>query len=277
MDICVRSGDVDRAYNLLKNPTFLPASASLGNPSSDVSAAPSAVAARAGTADISPGGSLEAGTADDLGEVGKGGTTIVDEDAVGQKEDDVGGLLSLLSNGVRGGDGTTGSASMNRTLSALNSEALTAGDVEADEMRLPSGLIDPTEAAPAPPAPAPAAATAVVMTLEAGVEEGAERIPSSSVDAVAGKERLEAENSGDGGEGPYEGGDRGKLVRPSVEAFTSVLTGFAGVGDKDRALAVFQQVRRSRTPPPKPRPRRFLLGGGGVRFPPYMSKILRKK
>lgn len=35
-----------------------------------------------------------------------------------------------------------------------------------------------------------------------------------------------------------------RLMRPSVEAFTSVLTGFAGVGDKDRALAVFQQVRR---------------------------------
>lgn len=54
-------------------------------------------------------------------------------------------------------------------------------------------------------------------------------------------------DSGDndrGGRGRGEGRrqEAGKLVRPSVEAFTSVLTGFAGVGDKDRALAVFQQV-----------------------------------
>lgn len=47
------------------------------------------------------------------------------------------------------------------------------------------------------------------------------------------------------GRGGRGGGRRqaaGNLARPSVEAFTSVLTGFAGVGDKDRALAVFQQV-----------------------------------
>lgn len=66
---------------------------------------------------------------------------------------------------------------------------------------------------------------------------------------VAGKSDPErgVRDMGVGGEGA---GGGVRLVRPSVEAFTSVLTGFAGVGDKDRALAVFQQVRIPGVDPP---------------------------
>ncbi|CAN0498152.1 unnamed protein product, partial [Ectocarpus sp. 8 AP-2014] len=60
---------------------------------------------------------------------------------------------------------------------------------------------------------------------------------SATAAAEAGADAGGVEGTSPGGAGKETG-----LVRPSVEAFTSVLTGFAGVGDKDRALAVFQQM-----------------------------------
>lgn len=69
-------------------------------------------------------------------------------------------------------------------------------------------------------------------------------LPQPGRDAGSATAAEEAGTDAGGVEGTSPGG-AGKeagLVRPSVEAFTSVLTGFAGVGDKDRALAVFQQV-----------------------------------
>ncbi|CBN79142.1 conserved unknown protein [Ectocarpus siliculosus] len=76
---------------------------------------------------------------------------------------------------------------------------------------------------PLPPPPQPgcdAGSAATAATAEAGADAGGG-----------------VEGTSPGGAGKETG-----LVRPSVEAFTSVLTGFAGVGDKDRALAVFQQM-----------------------------------
>ncbi|CAM9879311.1 unnamed protein product [Ectocarpus sp. 12 AP-2014] len=68
--------------------------------------------------------------------------------------------------------------------------------------------------------------------------------PQSGRDAGSATAAAEAGADAGGVEGTSPGGERKEagLVRPSVEAFTSVLTGFAGVGDKDRALAVFQQM-----------------------------------
>lgn len=57
----------------------------------------------------------------------------------------------------------------------------------------------------------------------------------------SGEERIDGAMNEDHAQ--RRAGEQGRLARPSVEAFTSVLTGFAGVGDKARALAVFQQVR----------------------------------
>lgn len=148
VDICVRSGDLDRAYNLLKNPTLFTPS-----PPPTPPAAPGAGGGWAGAVDEVVG---ETGAADTVGS-------------------------------ARGGDGE-------------------------DET---------TEPAPELQEEREAAATAATAT--GGSREG------------------EA--------GAWRGVG---LVRPSVEAFTSVLTGFAGVGDKDRALAVFQQVRQSNHDHPVP-------------------------
>lgn len=151
VDICVRSGDLDRAYNLLKNPSLFPGVGGIGD--------------RAGAVDDEAG--VDTGAADMVDSPWREGA---DEDRNG------------------GGDGR----------------------YEGEE-----------------------------ATAEG---EGGR--------SVAGAEATGGYGEGDGGAWRGVG-----LVRPSVEAFTSVLTGFAGVGDKDRALAVFQQVRQhgsNKCPCPSP-------------------------
>lgn len=160
VDICVRSGDLDRAYRLLKNPTLYPSSS------------PGA------TAPLGGGGGDWAGAVDKVDvEVEIGAADMVDS--------------PWGEGGDEGGVGDSG--------------------YEAE---------------------------GVAVEVEVGRAAGAAAVGAGAT----------------GGYGEAEGGAwRGVgLVRPSVEAFTSVLTGFAGVGDKDRALAVFQQVRQ------RPRHHNFL-------------------
>ncbi|CAM9857198.1 unnamed protein product, partial [Laminaria digitata] len=81
---------------------------------------------------------------------------------------------------------------------------------------------------------------------EAGEEAGGAAAAAGARGRAAGEGAARG-GGGGGGRGEAGGGEVGgagevPLVRPSVQAFTSVLTGFAGVGDKDRALAVFQQM-----------------------------------
>ena len=222
MDICVRSGEVDRAYKLLKNPDLVLAPASPGTPLREelddkaTSPEPVVTANRAGTREgrVEGSGAEGVAIAQELG-AGKGDAVVVtgererDGDAEKENEDDVEGLLSLLTDREGDNEGfRAGSASVGRPTagSEATAKADTSADARGDASLPPASLIDP----------------------------------------VANEEKVSVTGrSGDVGEraASRSKGSGGVLPRPSVEAFTSVLTGFAGVGDKDRALAVFQQAR----------------------------------
>lgn len=198
VDICVRSGDLDRAYNLLKNPTLFPA-ASFTSPS------PPPLAA----------------FGDDSGGLVGGGDSAEGVTVDGEVDVDVDvgvGATDMMDSpwGDGGGSGE-----------------YETGDFQA---RVEGEEVAPTSATAAPTTITTTNDVESRRELEGG--EGGGR-GNGGMGMKGGEEDAEAEVEAEAEVGGV------RLVRPSVEAFTSVLTGFAGVGDKDRALAVFQQVRGS--------------------------------
>lgn len=285
MDICVRCGDLDRAYKLLKNPTLFPraapaagrgrldaseldknASMSPADPQevSSASRAASGATAAAIREDRAPEGLVDNARSTLVGAEGT-------MDAVRPAE--VSGMGEPGGETLKGDKSSPGRR-RRRTESSGFTVGAEAGVVDRENMVEPETMDEPAQGWRDDP-DAGARATAGSTTLEddiSGVRGG--RAKSGMKNRIEGsRESLPAdggglkedvdvrrgtvgrgddgfieaegvvENQGSGfGEGRKQGDGGVMLVRPSVEAFTSVLTGFAGVGNKDRALAVFQQV-----------------------------------
>lgn len=250
----MRSGELDRAYDLLKSPTLFPAASSASMEAS----------AWGGVDDnFVPGGlqkreEIEEG----MGEGGSGGAGevgIEKEMAVGHlgEEAGVAGVPAPLEAGTTAAAATAAAAAAIVASRPGSVDGVPGGGRGEEGSDARGGAVDPVAAGNVAETTGEGVDSAGVDSAGGGGVEGGGSYYGGRVGGQWGVKGQVGEREGDGerrtagaGAAAAAGGGVGEeggvlLARPSVQAFTSVLTGFAGVGDKDRALAVFQQVMGS--------------------------------
>lgn len=240
VNICVRCGDLDRAYSLLKDPSLT----RLDGPK------PSSAYPR-GSSSVGSGVQREAPP------------RLDPQPEVRLETNRAAAIQSKrLRDAVDGGDGRVSAAgaagarvnklpatdsisSQRRVEDEFWSDGVIyQGMDEAgrDTEGLREGGVSGGKVSPSGPTVVPKPSEFVAGTRDA---KGEPRV-SSTRDSVAlgsGEDQAERDR---GMKNDLKRGAWAKspVIRPSVGAFTSILAAFAGIGDKDRALGVFQQVKQ---------------------------------